>query len=401
VFVRAQSIRWRPQTSSRTIPWKWKLNRSKLGVHVKKGVRLHRFSMRRAPNIHAGCLSCRTLFPTAAGKHAHSPFTRQHPFRHPRAHVARQVARTDQTELAQRVGAARHPWLARPAQLRSGVPAIGRSAAQAGWQGLPSLSFHHVQQRAADLAADRSLPRYLAPGLGPLVLQAAGAGVELGVLAGKSGGVFRLMLRAVEPMEREGELALQLLLNEELVCSCAFVLIDAPAGFDVGVGCNQGPRSDAGLSIMREATRQLHGLRPKSLLIKLLCALGYRYGCDGLRLVGNGNRTVRGAIRQGKVHADYDTLWRECGAIRRDDGDFYLRCAPLEPPDLPAMASSKRSGARHRHEVVRQLVGLVSARLDDEGPPPLVASIVRLPRAPARRSSTSSATTPPTASPST
>ena len=209
----------------------------------------------------------------------------------------------------------------------------------------------------------------LRQGWGPLVLRAAGTGVELGVWPGKSGGLFRLILRAVEPMEREGELALQLVHHGELVCSCAFVLMDGPAGFDVGVGCIQGPASGAGLSITREATRQLHGLRPKSLLIKLLCALGCRYGCDGLRLVGNGNRTVRGAIRQGKVHADYDALWRECGAIRRDDGDFYMPCAALAPQDLLAMASSKRSGARHRHELLRQLVGLVSARLDHEGGP--------------------------------
>ncbi|MEV4782983.1 DUF535 family protein [Burkholderia sp. LMU1-1-1.1] len=209
----------------------------------------------------------------------------------------------------------------------------------------------------------------LRQGWGPLVLQAAGAGVELGALPGKRGGVIRLVLRAVEPMEREGELALQLMHDAVLVCSCAFVLIDSPDGFDVGVGCIQGPGGGAGLSIVREATRQLHGLRPKSLLIKLLCVLGRRYGCDGLRLVGNGNRTVRGAIRQGKVHADYDAFWRECGATRRDDGDYYLRCAALAPPDLLAMASSKRSGARHRHEVLRQLAGLVSARLDREGGP--------------------------------
>ena len=229
-----------------------------------------------------------------------------------------------------------------------------------------STTFNSAQRTALLIGHYHSILRQ---GWGPLVLQAAGAGVELGALPGKSGDMIRLVLRAVEPMEREGELALQLMHNDELVCSCAFVLIDGLDAFDVGVGCIQGPGSDAGLSIVREATRQLHGLRPKSLLIKLLCALGRRYGCDGLRLVGNDNRTVRGAIRQGKVHADYDAFWRECGADRRDDGDYYLRCAALAPPDLFAMASSKRSGARHRHEVLRQLAGLVSARLDQEGGP--------------------------------
>jgi uncharacterized protein VirK/YbjX len=224
-----------------------------------------------------------------------------------------------------------------------------------------STTFNSAQRTSLLIGHYHSVLRQ---GWGPLVLQAAGAGVELGALPGKSGGLLRLMLRAVEPMEREGELTLQLMHDELLVCSCAFVFIDGAVGFDIGIGCVQGPASDAGLSIVREATRQLHGLRPKSLLIKLICALGQRYGCAGLRLVGNGNRTVRGAIRQGKVHADYDAFWRECGATRREDGDYYLPCSALVPPDLSAMASSKRSGARHRHEALCQLVGLVSARLD-------------------------------------
>lgn len=227
-----------------------------------------------------------------------------------------------------------------------------------------STTFNSAQRTSLLIGHYHSILRR---GWGPLVLQAAGAGVELGVLPGKSGGVLKLMLRAVEPMEREGELGLQLMHNEAVVCSCAFVFIDGSAGFDVGVGCIQGPSSDAGLSIVREATRQLHGLRPKSLLIKLLCILGSRYGCDGMRLVGNGNRTVRGAIRKGKVHADYDAFWSECGAIRRNDGDYYMPCAALAPPDLLTIASSKRSGARHRHEVLRQLAALVSTRLDHEG----------------------------------
>lgn len=227
-----------------------------------------------------------------------------------------------------------------------------------------STTFNSAQRTSLLIGHYHSILRL---GWAPLVLQAATMGVELGALPGKSGGVLRLVVRAVEPMEREGELALQLMHNEELVCSCAVVLIGCLDGFDIGVGCIQGPSSDAGLSIIREATRQLHGLRPKSLLIKLLCALGHRYGCDGLRLVGNGNRTVRGAIRQGKVHADYDAFWRECGATPRDDGDYYMRCAALATPDLLSMASSKRSGARHRHEVLRKLVGIVSARLDREG----------------------------------
>lgn len=204
-------------------------------------------------------------------------------------------------------------------------------------------------------------------GWGPMVLQAARTGVEVGSVPGKSGVPFRVVLGAIEPMEREGELKLQLWHGDALVFSCAFSFIQGPAAIEIGIGCLQGPKNDAGLAIVREATRQLHGLRPKSLLIKLVSALGRRLGCSGMRLVGNRNRTVQRAFREGKVHADYDGFWRECGAQPRSDGDYHLPCTALVPPDLLAMASSKRSSARRRYELLRELTGTVSAALDRAG----------------------------------
>ncbi|KQQ35986.1 hypothetical protein ASF61_07150 [Duganella sp. Leaf126] len=205
----------------------------------------------------------------------------------------------------------------------------------------------------------------LRQGWGPLVVQAAGSGVTLGQVAGKSGAVLRLVLRAVEPMEREGELALQLFHGDALVTTCAFSLIDTGDGIHISVGCLQGPRDGhgGGRAIVREATRALHGMRPKSLLIKLLCAIGQRYRCKGLCLVGNRNRAVQRAIRQGKVHADYDGFWRECGATARPDGDYALPCAPLAAPDLAAIASGKRAAARHRFELLRQITDALCAIL--------------------------------------
>lgn len=204
-------------------------------------------------------------------------------------------------------------------------------------------------------------------GWGPMVVQAARTGVELCSVHGKSGVPFSVVLRAIEPMEREGELTLQLWHGEALVYSCAFCFIQGPAGAEIGIGCLQGPKNDAGLAIVREATRQLHGLRPKSLLLKLVSALGRRFGCGGLRLVSNRNRTVQRAVREGKVHADYDAFWRECGAQPRDDGDYQLPCTAPVPPDLLAMASRKRSSARQRYELLRELTSTVSAALDRAG----------------------------------
>lgn len=214
--------------------------------------------------------------------------------------------------------------------------------------------------------------RFLARhGLAPLAVRAARAAVPLCGVAGKSdeadqvGQRYTISLSAVDHMEREGDLALQLQCDGEAVYTCAFTFFalaaDTPgmAGMGVFVGCMQGPRDARGLELIREATRELHGLRPKNLMVRLLAAIGHDFGCEQLRLVGNDNRAAWRATRQGKVHADYDALWSELGAARRGDGDYTLACGAPEAPDLALVPSKKRAEARRRHELLARLAGAV------------------------------------------
>ncbi|WP_343728815.1 VirK/YbjX family protein [Duganella sp.] len=200
-------------------------------------------------------------------------------------------------------------------------------------------------------------------GLGPLTVRAARAAVPLASIEGKSGLPYRLQLRAIEPMEREGELVLQLLQGSELVYSCAFSFVHSEQGMLLGIGCMQGPRGAHGLQLIKDATRELHGLRPKNLMVKLLSQIAHDHGCVALRLVSNRNRVVCGATRQGKVHADYDGLWQELGALQRADGDYQLASEPICEPDLAAIASKKRSEARKRHETLCELAQAVAVSL--------------------------------------
>jgi uncharacterized protein VirK/YbjX len=204
-------------------------------------------------------------------------------------------------------------------------------------------------------------------GLGPLTVRAARGAVVLGGVEGKHGLPYHLQLRAVEPMEREGELVLQLMQGEQLVYGCAFSFFNGGQGMVLGVGCMQGPRGAHGLQLIKDATRELHGLRPKNLMIKLLGQIAHDHGCAQLRLVGNANRAVCGAARQGKVHADYDALWLELDATPRADGDYQLACAAMTPPDLSLVASKKRSEVRKRHELLLALSEQIATGLHATG----------------------------------
>ncbi|KQQ33663.1 hypothetical protein ASF61_11430 [Duganella sp. Leaf126] len=203
----------------------------------------------------------------------------------------------------------------------------------------------------------------LRQGLGPLTALASKDRVVLARVTGKTGLPYHIQLAAVEPMEREGELVLQLVQGDEVVYNCAFSFHQGERGMVMGVGCMQGPRGEQGLQVIKDATRELHGLRPKNMMVKLLTQIGYTLGCSELRLVGNDNRTVCRSVRQGKVHADYDALWQELDATPRADGDYRLPCEALAEPDLAAIASKKRSEARKRHETLTALADGISASL--------------------------------------
>ncbi|MDQ1811791.1 VirK/YbjX family protein [Massilia sp. CCM 9210] len=200
-------------------------------------------------------------------------------------------------------------------------------------------------------------------GLGPMIVAAARAGVPLGSVEGKTGTTYELQLRAVSTMEREGELVLQLCESGTPVFSLAFTFAEEAGAAIVCIGCIQGPKGGEGLESIRTATRELHGVRPKHLLVTLVRQLGHAFGCGRVRLVGNANRVVHGAIRRGKVLADYDQMWNELGAERRADGDYALACEPVQEPDMEQIQSKKRSEARKRHAVVVELADALVASL--------------------------------------
>jgi uncharacterized protein VirK/YbjX len=190
-------------------------------------------------------------------------------------------------------------------------------------------------------------------GLAPLVARAAQAPVELCRLQARCpNSDYRIELRAGGVLCREGELILQLMHGADLLVSIAFSFLRHDDGIAIGIGCLQGHPGSGSLEAIRSATRELHGARPKNLLVRMVRQFGHDLGCTQLVLVGNRNRVVTSSMRQGKVHADYDGLWEEMNAWRRPDGDFGLACEDLPAPRMEEIASKKRSEARKRHEML-------------------------------------------------
>jgi len=200
-------------------------------------------------------------------------------------------------------------------------------------------------------------------GLGQMVARASLGPVALAAVEGKSGLPYEIQLRTVNMFDREGDLVLQLAQDGKIVYTVAFTVAPRAGHPAISIGCVQGGKTEDAREAIRLATRDLHGMRPKQLMVSLVRQLGFEYGCTRMHMVSNRNRVIYKAIRHGRVLADYDLLWEELGAVKNAGGDYEIDCAPLAAPDLEAIPSKKRSEARKRYEMMCALADGVCTSL--------------------------------------
>lgn len=178
---------------------------------------------------------------------------------------------------------------------------------------------------------------------------------ERQVLAGRvtlrDGGLLSLIVKAPLRRGREGELSLSLTDESGLQISYATIsFIDE--GRTIVIGCLQGAANNAGRDVVRDLTRQCHGLRPKNLLLSMIRALADAFGVE--RVLGIGNAAHVFAGIPDKVKADYDAFWIESDGVAGDDGFYVL--PPRDPVRNASEIESKRRSEFRRRETLRREV---------------------------------------------
>jgi uncharacterized protein VirK/YbjX len=172
--------------------------------------------------------------------------------------------------------------------------------------------------------------------------------VRVGRLALRDGGGVSVILKAPALRGREGELSLSLTDDSGLQISYA-TLSFVDGGRTVIVGCLQGAANNAGLDVIRDLTRQCHGLRPKNLLLSMVRALAEAMGAE--RVLGIANEAHPFAGRK-KIKADYNAFWMENDGVADDNGFFAM---PVhEPVRSEATVESKRRSEFRRREALRR-----------------------------------------------
>lgn len=211
----------------------------------------------------------------------------------------------------------------------------------------PYLSGHlSVGARADAIAGHYCLLHEL--GWGRAALMSFSSPILAARFAGKTDMGFEVRLSTAHVNEREGEQALQLASNGRVIYTASFTLGMEGARRQLTIGSLQGLRAADGEECMRQATRELHGMRPSNFMMALLRDLAAALACDDVVLVSNRNRIVVNYRRRKRISFDYDGLARELGGASNDGGNFTLSPRSVEAQDESEIRSAKRAAFRRR-----------------------------------------------------
>lgn len=169
---------------------------------------------------------------------------------------------------------------------------------------------------------------------------------------------LRFVFDKAEWFVREGEIVLNLFVNDQRFYSIAFTL-----GVDdnqpvVFVGALQGANSDSAQGVYREITHSLYGMRPRDLLMVALKLLCRELGIRRIWAVSSDNRQHRstyfGYSHADKVRVNYNEVWREHFGVALGNGFFEIP-AVVRYKDMSEIPTRKRASYRRRYAMLDKL----------------------------------------------
>lgn len=153
----------------------------------------------------------------------------------------------------------------------------------------------------------------------------------------------------------EGELVLSLFLRDHRIYSVAMAFGQRDGRAAVFIGGIQGKHAPGINDLYGLLTKQLHGCRPRDLVIQAALNVAEAAGVERLYGVSDGCRRQHhpSVRRRGDAppSTDYDEIWRDRGGVPQDDG-FWAFDTRFAPRDLASVASKKRAMYRRRHEML-------------------------------------------------
>jgi uncharacterized protein VirK/YbjX len=158
---------------------------------------------------------------------------------------------------------------------------------------------------------------------------------------------------------REGEIVLNIFQDDLRVMSIAFSLGNHNNEVTLFVGgiqgIHSGVASDKSLEIIKQLTKDFHGLRPRSFVIAALRMIATRVGASKILAVDQAHRhhfhPYFKSSTKSLNNANYDEIWRDHEGVPQANGFYYLKTSSPHK-DLTEIDSKKRSMYRKRYEML-------------------------------------------------
>lgn len=163
---------------------------------------------------------------------------------------------------------------------------------------------------------------------------------------------LKIMIDYSPWLAREGLLTLSLFKGDFRAFTIAFSLFDFPRT-KLFIGGIQGRKNDGDmLSLYREITKLLHGVRPRDFVLEMVRMFALKIGVKHLYAVADDYKIARHSYFANKNEPGlhYDEVWAERGALKVAPTHFEL---PLtgSKRELSEVAPKKRAMYRRRYEM--------------------------------------------------
>jgi uncharacterized protein len=185
-----------------------------------------------------------------------------------------------------------------------------------------------------------------------------GPGLPLGVALGKDGAAYEITLLRRGQFEKEGCISLQfgqagraLLV---LTFSFAQLQLQQPEGPWIHIGGIQGAADSR--EALKLATKQLHGLQPRLLLIWALRGLAQQMHLQAIYAVDQAHHVYQSHRYKKKktIQIDYDDLWQAAGGQQQDNGHYLIALSVKDTP-IDQRPAHKRAQYQKRGQMLQAL----------------------------------------------
>jgi uncharacterized protein VirK/YbjX len=192
----------------------------------------------------------------------------------------------------------------------------------------------------------------------------ATTGIKFAEFHLKSLGPFELRL-SCSRRQKEGDFSIAITKkgSESDLFAIAFSVWRYQTGKEIFIGGLQGNRA-ATKEVIVLFTRELYGMRPKSLLLFAVQQIAMWAGIPNLRAVSDTKHIYRHFQKRKVLAASYDNFWFDCGGRLSPDGMFELP-ATFIPRDISTIKVNKRQMYRRRYDLLENIARQVHIQLEN------------------------------------